>query len=64
MRRSTCSASTSAIAHGKDLDHGGDAGHLAAGTGKLDYARYVAFLCGLPVRRTDHPARAFRATGA
>ena len=37
-----------AIAHGKDLDHGGDAGHLAAGTGKLDYARYVAFLCGLP----------------
>ena len=37
-----------AIAHGKDLDHGGDAGHLAAGTGKLDYARYVKFLCGLP----------------
>lgn len=37
-----------AIAHGKDLDHGGDAGHLAAGTGKLDYARYVALLCSLP----------------
>ncbi len=37
-----------AIAHGKDLDHGGDAGHLAAGTGKLDYARYVALLSGLP----------------
>ena len=36
-----------AIAHGKDLDHGGDAGHLAAGTGKLDYARYVSLLCGL-----------------
>ena len=36
-----------AIAHGKDLDHGGDAGHLAAGTGKLDYAHYVRLLCGL-----------------
>ena len=37
-----------AIAHGKDLDHDGDAGHLAAGTGKLDYARYVSLLCDLP----------------
>ena len=37
-----------AIAHGKDLDHGGDAGHLAAGTGKLDYAHYVAMLSALP----------------
>ena len=37
-----------AIAHGKDLDRGGDAGHLAAGTGKLDYAHYVRLLCGLP----------------
>ena len=36
-----------AIAHGKDLDHGGDSGHLAAGTGKLDYAHYVRLLCGL-----------------
>ena len=36
-----------AIAHGKDLDHGGDAGHLAAGTGKLDYEHYVKLLCGL-----------------
>ena len=36
-----------AIAHGKDLAHGGDAGHLAAGTGKLDYAHYVSLLCGL-----------------
>ena len=36
-----------AVAHGKDLDHGGDAGHLAAGTGKLDYAHYVSLLCGL-----------------
>ena len=36
-----------AIAHGKDLDRGGDAGHLAAGTGKLDYAHYVKLLCGL-----------------
>lgn len=35
-------------AHGKDLDHDGDAGHLAAGTGKLDYERYVKLLCALP----------------
>jgi sugar phosphate isomerase/epimerase len=32
------------LAHAKDLDHDGDAGHVAAGTGKLDYARYVALL--------------------
>ena len=37
-----------AVAHGKDLDHGGDAGHLAAGTGKLDYDHYVKLLCDLP----------------
>ena len=37
-----------AIAHAKDLDHDGDAGHLAAGTGKLDYERYVSLLCALP----------------
>ena len=36
-----------AIAHGKDLDHGGDAGHLPAGSGKLDYAHYVKLLCSL-----------------
>ncbi|MFN7931293.1 MAG: sugar phosphate isomerase/epimerase family protein [Blastocatellia bacterium] len=32
------------LAHAKDLDHDGDAGHLAAGQGKLDYAHYVALL--------------------
>ena len=37
-----------AIAHAKDLDHDGDAGHLAAGTGLLDYERYVSLLCSLP----------------
>ena len=37
-----------AIAHGKDLDRDGAAGHLAAGTGKLDYERYVRLLCDLP----------------
>lgn len=37
-----------AIAHAKDLDHDGDAGHLAAGTGLLDYERYVSLLCDLP----------------
>jgi sugar phosphate isomerase/epimerase len=32
------------LAHAKDLDHGGDAGHVAAGEGKLDYDRYLALL--------------------
>jgi len=38
------------LAHAKDLDHDGDAGHLAAGRGKLDYDRYVSLLhgCGFP----------------
>jgi len=36
------------LAHAKDLDHDGDAGHLAAGQGKLDYDRYLSLLhtCG------------------
>jgi len=33
-----------ALAHAKDLDHDGDAGHLAAGQGKLDYDRYLSLL--------------------
>jgi sugar phosphate isomerase/epimerase len=32
------------LAHAKDLDHDGDAGHEPAGHGKLDYDRYVALL--------------------
>ena len=32
----------------QELDHYGDSAHLAAGTGKLDYERYVSLLCGLP----------------
>ncbi len=32
------------LAHAKDLDRDGDAGHLAAGQGKLDYGRYFALL--------------------
>ena len=37
-----------ALAHAKDLDHDGDAGHLAAGKGRLDYDRYISLLhdCG------------------
>ena len=37
-----------ALAHAKDLDHDGDAGHKAAGEGKLDYDRYMSLLraCG------------------
>ena len=32
------------MAHAKDLDHAGEAGHLAAGQGKLDYDRYLSLL--------------------
>jgi sugar phosphate isomerase/epimerase len=32
------------LAHAKDLDHDGDAGHLAAGQGKLDYDCYLSLL--------------------
>ena len=37
-----------ALAHGKDLDRDGQAGHLAAGTGLLDYDQYIGLLneCG------------------
>ena len=36
------------MAHAKDLSHDGDAGHEAAGHGKLDYYRYLTLLhaCG------------------
>lgn len=32
------------LAHAKDLSHDGDAGHEAAGYGKLDYDRYLSLL--------------------
>ena len=32
------------MAHAKDVSHDGDAGHEAAGHGKLDYPRYVSLL--------------------
>jgi sugar phosphate isomerase/epimerase len=32
------------LAHAKDLDRDGDAGHMAAGQGKLDYDRYLSLL--------------------
>ncbi|MEZ4674784.1 MAG: TIM barrel protein [Caldilineaceae bacterium] len=32
------------LAHAKDLDHDGDAGHLAAGTGLLDFNLYLRLL--------------------
>jgi sugar phosphate isomerase/epimerase len=32
------------LAHAKDLDHDGDAGHKAAGQGKLDYDQYLSLL--------------------
>ena len=35
------------IAHAKDLDHDGEAGHLAAGKGLLDYNHYLSLLDGL-----------------
>lgn len=33
-----------AVAHAKDLDHDGEAGHLAAGEGRLDYPLYLSLL--------------------
>ena len=36
-----------AIAHGKDLDRDGEAGHLAAGKGLLDYDHYLSLLNNL-----------------
>jgi sugar phosphate isomerase/epimerase len=33
-----------ALAHAKDLDHDGEAGHLAASHGRLDYDRYIRLL--------------------
>src|SRR5918911_1194201 len=33
-----------ALAHAKDLDHDGEAGHLPAGRGLLDYPRYLSLL--------------------
>jgi sugar phosphate isomerase/epimerase len=33
-----------ALAHAKDLDHDGDAGHLPAGQGLLDYGLYISLL--------------------
>lgn len=35
------------FAHAKDLDHDGDAGHLPAGRGLLDYDRYLSLLSNL-----------------
>jgi sugar phosphate isomerase/epimerase len=33
-----------ALAHAKDLDHDGEAGHLAAGEGLMDYPLYLSLL--------------------
>jgi sugar phosphate isomerase/epimerase len=38
-----------ALAHAKDIDHDGEAGHLAAGTGLLDYAHYLSLLGKLDI---------------
>lgn len=35
------------LAHAKDLEQDGDAGHQAAGTGVLDYRRYLGLLDGI-----------------
>jgi sugar phosphate isomerase/epimerase len=39
-----------ALAHAKDLDHDGEAGHLAAGKGLLDYDHYLFLLDQLEVK--------------
>ena len=38
------------LAHAKDLDRDGDAGHKAAGDGLLDYPRYLSLLIGYGFR--------------
>jgi sugar phosphate isomerase/epimerase len=38
-----------ALAHAKDIDHDGEAGHLAAGKGLLDYKHYLFLLGKLEV---------------
>ncbi|MCB0095169.1 MAG: hypothetical protein KDE46_05575, partial [Caldilineaceae bacterium] len=35
------------MAHAKDLDHDGEAGKLAAGTGLLDFDHYIGLLRGI-----------------
>ncbi|NLS78754.1 MAG: sugar phosphate isomerase/epimerase [Chloroflexi bacterium] len=37
-----------ALAHAKDLDRDGEAGHIAAGKGRLDYDQYLSRLAALP----------------
>ena len=44
MRRSHILGDDIALAHAKDLDRDGQAGHLAAGTGLLDYDQYLGLL--------------------
>jgi sugar phosphate isomerase/epimerase len=39
-----------ALAHAKDIDHDGEAGHLPAGKGLLDYEHYLSLLDKLEVR--------------
>jgi sugar phosphate isomerase/epimerase len=41
-----------ALAHAKDLDHDGEAGHLAAGKGLLDYQHYLSLLNRLDLNVT------------
>jgi len=36
-----------AMAHAKDLERDGEAGHVAAGTGLLDYDHYLGLLEGI-----------------
>ena len=38
------------LAHAKDLDHDGEAGHLPAGHGRLDYDRYLSLLAATGFR--------------
>ena len=52
-----------AFAHAKDLDRDGEAGHLAAGKGLLDYDQYLSLLNDVEPRYPNHSARPQRSRG-
>ena len=52
------------MAHAKDLDHDGEAGKLAAGTGVLDFDHYIGLLRDIRLQRRNPAARADGSAGA
>ena len=52
-----------AFAHAKDLDRDGEAGHLAAGKGLLDYDQYLSLLNDVDSNVPDNSSRTQRSRG-